>query len=71
MWGQTTLNISSLSPKRDCGPKRVKVRGVNFVAVVVAAAATAEKIATRRVVSIFVRMRRASAKREPFFLEFQ
>ena len=25
MWGQFTLNISSLSPKRDWGPKRVKV----------------------------------------------
>ena len=27
MWGQNTLIISSLSPKRDCGPKRVKERG--------------------------------------------
>ena len=25
IWGQFTLNISSLSPKRDWGPKRVKV----------------------------------------------
>ena len=24
MWGQFTQIISSLSPKRDCGPKRVK-----------------------------------------------
>ena len=26
MWGQSSLTISGLSPKRDCGTKRVKVR---------------------------------------------
>ena len=25
-WGQTTWNLTGLSPKRDCDPKRVKVR---------------------------------------------
>ena len=24
-WGQSSQFISSLSPKRDCGPKRVKI----------------------------------------------
>ena len=30
MWGQFTLNISSLSPKRDWGPKRVKAPHKNI-----------------------------------------
>ena len=29
-WGQITLNISSLSPKRDWGPKRVKLTNHHY-----------------------------------------
>ena len=31
-WGQTTQNIGSLPPKRQCGPKRVKVDNTGYTA---------------------------------------
>ena len=30
LWGQSTQIISTLSPKRDCGSKRVKIRGLLY-----------------------------------------
>ena len=30
-WGQTILNLSSLSPKRDCGPEMVKLSSDNII----------------------------------------